>query len=229
MGALDARGGSRVLVADDDQAVLLTLSAIVQGIDRLEVTAVGSYSDALEALRNGPFAVIVTELSIDGPSDGLELLRSALELQPRAAGIVLTASASLQSAIAALQLGVTNYLLKPCNIQELKQAILVALERTPDEQAAARLQAALLAQREAERGLENSRRRVVSRIAGPLVSLREHISRLQWQAEQLDLSDSVRYDIQQLDLAATRVEATVDTLMDEDSPHSSIAGELPKM
>ena len=227
--AADRRGGRRVLVADDDEAVLLTLAAIVEGVDDVEVTRASTFAGALDAVSRDEFAVIVTELNIDGPGDGLDLLRCALVSQPGASGVVLTASASLQSAIAALQLGVTNYLLKPCNIDELKLAIQVALERTAGERDAARLQAALLAQREAQRGLENAKQRVASRIAGPLGSLRERIARLQQQADALDLDDSVRFDIQQIELAATRVEATVDTLLEEDVAASSIAGDLPKI
>jgi DNA-binding NtrC family response regulator len=222
-------GGRRVLVADDDEAVLLTLAAIVEGIDGVEVTRASTFADAMEALGTGELAVIVTELNIDGPGDGLELLRAALERQPSASGIVLTASASLQSAIAAMKLGVTSYLVKPCNIDELKLAIQLALQRTAGERDAARLQAALLAQHEAERSLETAKQRVASRIAGPLGSLRERIARLQQQADELDLADSVRFDIEQLELAATRVKATVDTLLEEDLAASSITGDLPKI
>jgi DNA-binding NtrC family response regulator len=208
-----AAAGPRIVVADDDEAVLLTLSAILEKIDGATVTAAATFDDAMKALGEAPFDVLVTELTIDVPEDGLTLLGCAQELHPGIAGIVLTGAASLPSAIAALQLGASNYLLKPCNIEELKLAIRVALERRQSEGAGRGLQAARMAQHEAERNLQHAEQRVAGRIAGPLGSLRERVDQLQEQAQRLSLADGVRYDIQQVDLAASRVEATVDTFL----------------
>jgi DNA-binding NtrC family response regulator len=210
-----AETGPRILVADDDEAVLVTLSAILAKIDRVTVTAAATFDQALEALRAQRFEVVVTEVTIDQPEDGLTLLRSAQELHPEIAGVVLTGSASLQSAIAALQLGVSNYLVKPCNIDELKLTIRGALERSGRGSPAGEVAAARAAVHEAERSVATAEQRVAGRIAIPLGSLRERIVHLQQRADRLALSEAVRYDIQQVDLAATRVEATVDTLLDQ--------------
>ena len=106
-----------ILVADDEEAVRLTLSAVLAKIEGAQVVAAASFDDAMKALQAQAFSVLVTELTIDTGEDGLTLLGCAQELHPGIAGIVLTGSASLQSAIAALQLGASNYLLKPCNIE----------------------------------------------------------------------------------------------------------------
>ena len=211
---------ARILVADDEEAVRLTLSAVLAKIEGAQVVAAASFDDAMKALQAQAFDVLVTELTVDAEEDGLTLLGCAQELHPGIAGIVLTGSASLQSAIAALQLGASNYLLKPCNIEELKLAIRLALEKGGASRPGA--QAVRRAEREAQHTLTAAEQRIASRIAGPLGSLRERISHLQEQLERLALADSVRYDIQQVDLAATRVEAMVDTLLAGDETRSGL-------
>ena len=205
-----AAGRPRIVVADDDEAVLLTLTAILREVQGAAVEPAAGYEQALRRVQDQATDLLVTELTIDQPEDGLGLLRAARERSPGVACIVLTGSASLQSAIAALRMGVANYLLKPCNIEELKVAVRAALEPASGGDA----QAMRSALREAERTATEAEQRAAGRVVVPLSSLRERIGRLKEQAERLALSDSVRYDIQQVDLAASRLEAAVDTLLE---------------
>jgi DNA-binding response OmpR family regulator len=61
--------------------------------------------------------------------DGVEVMRWVEEAQPGLLVIVLTAHGSLESAIAAVQAGAANYLLKPCSIRDIEAAIARALQR----------------------------------------------------------------------------------------------------
>jgi len=93
-----------------------------------EVTAVGSGSDALRAIREQSFDLLLSDLRIDDV-DGLTLLAAAQKRDPETVSILLTGYASLESAVQALRYGAFNYLLKPCNIDEMKLTISRGLEK----------------------------------------------------------------------------------------------------
>src|SRR5207253_2459986 len=72
--------------------------------------------------------------------DGLELLEQTQHFFPQPLAIVLTGYASLESAIKALHLGAYDYLIKPCNVFDLKYSVKRALEHRRLSEAEALLQ-----------------------------------------------------------------------------------------
>lgn len=116
-----------VLVVDDEESVLFTLEAVLRK-EGYEVTAVGNGPDALQAIRRNHFDLLLTDLRIDD-IDGLTLLAAAQKRDPETISILLTGYASLESAVQALRHGAFNYLLKPCNIDEMKLTIARGLEK----------------------------------------------------------------------------------------------------
>jgi PAS domain S-box-containing protein len=116
-----------VLVVDDEEGVLLTLEAVLKK-EGYQVTAVGNGSDALQAIRRNHYDLLLTDLRIDD-IDGLTLLAAAQKRDPETISILLTGYASLESAVQALRHGAFNYLLKPCNIDEMKLTIARGLEK----------------------------------------------------------------------------------------------------
>lgn len=118
---------ARVLVVDDEDAVLVTLQAVLQR-QGYEVDAVGTSQAALEALERNTFDLVVTDLRLDGEEAGLEILRAAHERDMDTATILLTGYVSTESAIQAIKLGAINYLTKPCNIEELKVTVARGLQ-----------------------------------------------------------------------------------------------------
>ncbi|HUZ78798.1 MAG TPA: ATP-binding protein [Chloroflexota bacterium] len=113
---------------DDDAGVLLTLEEVLK-LEGFRVTTVSTGEDALAAIaREAPFDVILTDLRIQS-TDGVTVLSAAHERDPSTVCIVLTGFASMESAIQALRHGASNYLLKPCNLDELKLTIRRGLER----------------------------------------------------------------------------------------------------
>ena len=83
------------------------------------VATAGSGEEAVTCLEEQEFDVIVTDLVMPGLG-GLDVLEKARLLDPRAAVILMTAYASLDTAIAALRRGACDYLEKPFTVGDLK-------------------------------------------------------------------------------------------------------------
>jgi len=101
----------RVLVADDDPQFrsLLVRRAEKLGLSVLEVE---DGNEAMEALEGERFDLIVSDLYMPGHT-GLEVIQKAQEKDPDIHAIILTASATVETAIEALRSGVYDYLTKP--------------------------------------------------------------------------------------------------------------------
>lgn len=116
----------RILVVDDDEG-LLTLMLTHLKRRGYDVVGASDGMNALEALQAhapGSFAVLVTDLMMPR-MNGQTLLREAHQLDPHLEGIVITAAATMESAIAVLRdEGAYDYLLKPLEtISELSVAV----------------------------------------------------------------------------------------------------------
>lgn len=118
---------ARLLIVDDEPGVLETICAILarEGYD---VAAASSVDEALDRLREQAFEVVLTDLRMEGAS-GLTILSELRRHWPETVTLVLTGYASLQSAIEALREGVYDYLIKPCDVEELKATVARAVER----------------------------------------------------------------------------------------------------
>ena len=123
----------RVLVVDDDHAIIRTLADILE----LHGYAASSASTAVEGLRlaeERPPALAVVDLRLPD-MDGMELVHRLHELSELTQVVVLTGNASVESAIAALREHSVDYLLKPVNVDHLMQVVSVAGERFQRRQA----------------------------------------------------------------------------------------------
>ena len=116
-----------ILLVDDDDAVRLTMSAVLEE-DGHRVQTSPDLSTARSLLDDHVFEVLVVDLRL-GHDSGLEILRLARQRDPDLVGIVITAYASLESAIEALRGGAFSYLLKPCDVADLRHAISAGLAR----------------------------------------------------------------------------------------------------
>ena len=101
----------RVLVADDDSQFrqLLVRRAEKMGLSVLEVE---DGNEAMEAVEGERFDLIVSDLYMPGHT-GLEVIQKAQEKDPDIHAIILTASATVETALEALRSGVYDYLTKP--------------------------------------------------------------------------------------------------------------------
>ncbi len=113
---------ARVLVVDDDHFIRELVHDVLGS--RAEVTGCADADAALAALRREPVDLILSDLNMPGRS-GLELLQSVLRDHAGTDFVLVTANASVASAIEALRMGATDYLEKPVRPEDL----ILALER----------------------------------------------------------------------------------------------------
>jgi two-component system, NtrC family, response regulator HydG len=117
-----------VLVVDDHSNMLRLMTKVLSEDARV-VTARGG-REAIELLKREPVSVVLADLSMP-EVDGLEVFRACKSLRPDAQLVLMTAYASVPSAIEALRLGVFEYLTKPFEPELARSAVLRALGRAP--------------------------------------------------------------------------------------------------
>jgi two-component system, NtrC family, response regulator HydG len=117
----------RLLIVDD-QKNMRTTTALVLAQQGYEVAEAESGEDALSRLLAEQFDVVLTDLKMS-PLDGLAVLKGALEIAPATQVIVMTGYGTVESAVAAMQLGAHDYLSKPFKESELLVRVQRALEK----------------------------------------------------------------------------------------------------
>jgi len=118
---------ARVLVVDDEKSMRDLLAITLQRAGD-DVTVADGGETAIEAIRRDPFDAIITDVRMP-KVDGLQVLRSAKDLSPETAVIMVTAVASTETAVEAMKLGAYDYITKPFKLDEVNLIIQNALER----------------------------------------------------------------------------------------------------
>ncbi|MDX8411248.1 MAG: sigma-54 dependent transcriptional regulator [Mariprofundaceae bacterium] len=91
---------------------------------------------AMQQLSANEFDIVLTDLRMEGRDAGLEVVRQAVQLQPDAKVLLVTAYASADTAVAAMREGAFDYLTKPVSGEQLAMAVERALaSREPAQQA----------------------------------------------------------------------------------------------
>jgi diguanylate cyclase (GGDEF)-like protein len=124
--AAEIEKGERVLIADDDADFRNILVRRSQRLG-LEVIEAEDGEQAIDALRKGTFDLMLLDLWMP-KFCGLEVFQVAQEIDPELQAVVLTGSATIETAVEALRCGVYDYLTKPLeSLTELDLAIKRAL------------------------------------------------------------------------------------------------------
>lgn len=113
---------ARLLLVDDKETVRATLAEVLAK-EGYAVTALASGRSALVAVPSERFDVVVCDLQLGDGVDGLTVLTEAEKHNPEVVTVLLTGYGSMASAVEAVRRGVLGYLLKPCNLDELKAII----------------------------------------------------------------------------------------------------------
>src|SRR5687768_10381313 len=114
--AVAAAPSARVLVVDDEPSMRQMLSFALRR-EGYDVTTAEDGRAALEALRNGVFDVVITDVRMPELS-GVDLLREARRLDPSISIIKMTAYGSKETVLEALRLGATDYVEKTPNLRD---------------------------------------------------------------------------------------------------------------
>jgi diguanylate cyclase (GGDEF)-like protein len=107
---------ARVLVVDDDRLLRELVADVMEGRARVETCETAEA--ALEALAREPADLVLSDLTMPGLS-GTELLTRVRREHPETDFVLLTANASVESAVEALRMGAADYLVKPVRPEEL--------------------------------------------------------------------------------------------------------------
>ncbi len=110
-----------VLIIDDEKNIRVTLSTCLESIG-CQVTAVASPDAALAALARQPFDLVFLDLRL-GQANGLDLIPTLLAEAPEIAIIVITAYATVDTAVAAIKRGAKDYLPKPFTPAQIRHLV----------------------------------------------------------------------------------------------------------
>ncbi|KAA6464572.1 response regulator [Acidobacteria bacterium AB60] len=113
---------TRVLVVDDDTAVLRSVEAVLVQ-SGLEVSAVETVAEALDLIGKKQFDVLLADLNIGEPGDGFTMVGAMRRVQPKASTFILTGYPDIESAILAIRNQVDDYFVKPLRVDQLLMAI----------------------------------------------------------------------------------------------------------
>jgi DNA-binding NtrC family response regulator len=109
--------GPRILIIDDERSILDTVQILLRG-EGWEVTTSYNPREALEQLQDIAPDVVLTDIRMPG-MNGLEVLASVRASDPEIPVILMTAQASLQTAMQAVNAGAFYYLQKPFGNDDL--------------------------------------------------------------------------------------------------------------
>ena len=112
---------ARLLVVDDEENLRITTAAILEK-EGYDVDTASSGNEAIELLAAADYDLVLTDLHMEA-GEGLAVLNEIRRNAPLTISVVLTGFASVESAIAALQEGAYDYLVKPCDIETMKHTI----------------------------------------------------------------------------------------------------------
>ncbi len=117
----------KVLIVDDDSTLRELLSETIHGMGYMVDTAENG-EDALKKLKREKYDLVVSDLKMPG-MDGLKLLDHIKSLDSNILVIIITAYATLESAVKAIEKGAYDYIAKPFRLDEFVVVVRNACEK----------------------------------------------------------------------------------------------------
>jgi DNA-binding NtrC family response regulator len=117
----------RILVVDDEEIVRESLSGWL-AMDGYTVEVAADGATAVQRLASPGWSILIVDLKMPG-LDGLQVLEEAKKRDPRAAVVIMTAFATVDTAVNAMKLGAWDYIVKPFDPEELSLMIRKIVEQ----------------------------------------------------------------------------------------------------
>ena len=140
---------ARILIVEDDQTTRESLTKALTH-EGFEAVPAASAAQALRLLEREEADIVLSDIRMPG-MDGLELLQRARAVRPELPVILLTAYATVDSAVEAMKRGAYDYLTKPINLDKL----ILLIEKALEERRLVRENRELKAQLRERHGLAN--------------------------------------------------------------------------
>jgi len=118
---------SRILILDDDQAVLNCFQTLLAQAGRYQVEVLADSTRAVETIATGRFDLILLDMDMPVVS-GMEVLRYVRKQHPGIAVVVITGVEDVELAVESMKLGAFDYLCKPVMNERLIACLDRALE-----------------------------------------------------------------------------------------------------
>jgi DNA-binding NtrC family response regulator len=106
-----------ILVAEDDEMVRDVIVRFLSD-EGYSVNVAEDGLEAIRALRRQDIKLVITDLRMPG-ADGMEVLRTALQINPQMAVVLVTAYGTLDLALEAMREGAYDYIVKPFVMQQM--------------------------------------------------------------------------------------------------------------
>jgi two-component system response regulator PilR (NtrC family) len=108
---------SRILIVDDEKPIRDSLKIILSD-EGYTTEVAGDGEEALEKIKNESFDIVITDIKMP-KLDGIQLLETVSSISPETFFIIMTAYASVKTAIDALRHGAFDYLIKPVEFDDV--------------------------------------------------------------------------------------------------------------
>ncbi len=122
----------RLLCVDDEQSIRITMSAVLSK-NGFEVSTAASVPEALQKITSEKFDVLLSDLNIGNPGDGLTVVSAMRRTQPEAVTIILTGYPAFETALEAIRQQVDDYIVKPADVPALLHVIERKLATPPQQ------------------------------------------------------------------------------------------------
>jgi DNA-binding NtrC family response regulator len=123
---------ARLLIVDDEEQFVEALSERLSMRD-YDVTTSLTGEDAIEKITNYNFDVVILDVRLPG-IEGTAVLREIKSLKPLTEVIMLTAHGTVEMAIEGMKLGAFDFLIKPCETEDLTAKIDKAHDRKAEQE-----------------------------------------------------------------------------------------------
>jgi CheY-like chemotaxis protein len=113
---------ARVLVVEDNAILLSTLAQVLK-VNGFDVTTASNVPDAIRLIMSDTYDVLLSDLHMPGPGDGLTVVSAMRHSNPQAVTMLLSAFPEMKAAADAILLQTDQILVKPMNVEALVDAI----------------------------------------------------------------------------------------------------------
>lgn len=115
-----------IIVVEDEKIVRVSLVDALKA-EGYTVLSVDNGNDALAALEEGQFSLVITDIRLPG-AGGIEILRKSQTESPTTPVIMMTAYGNIKDAVEAMRIGAFDYITKPFDLDEMLLNVVRALD-----------------------------------------------------------------------------------------------------
>src|SRR5690242_5801630 len=117
---------TRVLIVDDDEETCRLIAELIAEPGR-ELHQAYTGDEAIARARREPFDLVVSDINLNGPDSGLDVLKAFKRANPTGEVVLISGFGTLDTAVEAVRAGAFDYISKPFNIGEVRGTVARAL------------------------------------------------------------------------------------------------------